>query len=232
MIPFSEMRISMSAEDDRYYYEQEAAIEAFLKESLKDISEDNIRHYLGSYGDAIEERIGECLMQGEELFNLNYYGQSIANAFTAIELIIRYLLIRPLVQGAFLSDEWSEILSKRIATGRSNEDRKLLPAILKLWGVDITSLRVSNKDGLWDSILHLWKRRNAFVHTGENITKIEASTAIDCAKILLNQTVYPLATKLGFTLETTGKWHKIEKVSDHGTYESSFAPRNPFHRGE
>ena len=70
MIPFSELRISMSAEDDRYYYEQEAAIEAFLKESLKDISEDNIRHYLGSYGDAIEERIGECLMQGEELFSV------------------------------------------------------------------------------------------------------------------------------------------------------------------
>lgn len=222
----------MSAEDDRNYYEQEVAIEAFLKESLREISEDNIRHYLGSYGDAIEERIAECLKQGEELLNLNYYGQSITNAFTAIELIIRYLLVRPLVQGAFLSDEWSEILSKRIATGRSAEDRKLLPAILKLWGVDITSLQLSNSDELWASISHLWERRNTFVHAGENITKTEAVTAIACAKTLLNQTVYPLATKLGFTLETTGKWHRIEKVSANGNHESSFAPRNPFHRGE
>jgi hypothetical protein len=126
----------MSAEDDRYYYEQEAALEAFLEGSLQNISADNMRAYLGTYGDAIEERVRECLRQSKELFNLNYYAQSLTGSLTAIE----------------------------------------------------------------------------------------------CAEAMLNQIVYPIAIKLGFTLEATGKWHKILRENDHGAYESSYIAKNPFQK--
>lgn len=220
----------MSFKDDYSYYQEEAALEAFIKDSLKDISEDNIRAYLGTYGDAIEGRVKECIRQSEELYRRNYYGQSLTGSLTAIEIIIRFLLLRPLVQGAFLSDEWAEILSKRIATGRSAEDRELLPAILKQWGIDIETIQLTNKKGLWDSIHKMWKRRNDFVHSGEHIDESEASLGIECAGVILNQVVYPVAARLGFTLDVTGKWHKIRKENADVISESGYISKNPFQK--
>jgi hypothetical protein len=46
-----------------------------------------------------------------------------------------------LVQGAFLSDEWAGILTDRILTGRTAEDRKLVPVLLRQWGLDVTKVR-------------------------------------------------------------------------------------------
>lgn len=212
---------------DPWEYEQEAAMEAFIEESLKNISEDNVRSYLGTFGDAIEERVRECLRQAKELLDLNHYGPALTLSATAIEIVIRFLLLRPLVQGAFLSDEWAEILAKRIATGRSAEDRELLPAILRQWGVDITSIKLSGKIGLWETIHDLWKKRNNFVHFGEIITEPVAISGIECVNVILNKVVYPISMKLGFTLETTGKWCEIHRKTDYGSYSTSFKPKNP-----
>lgn len=218
----------MSVEDDRYYYEQEAAMEAFLEESLRNISEENVRWYLGTYGDAIEERVKECLRQAKELHDQKYYGPSIILSTTANEIIIRYMLLRPLVQGAFLSDEWAEILSKRVATGRSSEDREILPAILKQWEIDITSIKLSNAASLWESILRLWRKRNEFIHIGEPISYEDAQTAMECVETLLNEVVLPISINLGFTLKTTGKWCKIDRKTEYGSYGTSFTPKTPF----
>ncbi len=225
----------MSIDDDYWYYEQEEAMEAFLEDSLKNISEDNVRSYLGRNGDAVETRIKDCLRQARELKHLNHFASALTISATAIELILRFLLIRPLVQGAFLSDDWAEILSKRISSGRSVEDRALLPAVLKLWDMDISDIKLANGAALWDTILkHVQPKRNNIVHAGETASKSDAMLSIECAETLLQQVVYPIATKLGFTLETTGKWCEIrgEKGAPgedgYHSWGQSFVPDDPF----
>jgi hypothetical protein len=42
----------------------------------------------------------------------------LVGAVTAIELVTRYMLVRPLLQGAFLSDSWAKILAKHITQVR------------------------------------------------------------------------------------------------------------------
>jgi hypothetical protein len=77
---------------------------------------------------------------------LNTYGfhrQAILSATTAIELIIRFLLIRPLIQAAFLDEDWAYLLTQRITAGPSIRDRKLLPNILGFHEIKLKELKLS-----------------------------------------------------------------------------------------
>ena len=47
----------MSAHDDRSRYEEEEAMERFIEEQLRQMSESPVIYYLARYGDAIEERV-------------------------------------------------------------------------------------------------------------------------------------------------------------------------------
>jgi len=214
-----------------YIWEQEQNyLDEFLQESLKSISQENAKSYLGKYGDAVDMRVRECLHEAEELLNLGYLGPALRLAATAVELMVRFLLLRPLVQGAFLSDEWAAILVRRVTSGRSSEDRKLLPAVLRQWGIDITTVRTDSGIDLWDYVVgQLWPTRHKVVHRADRPERGTVASAIECARHFRKEVVGSLAAKLGFTLETTGKWSEIRRVTTHGGSDIEvFDPGDPF----
>jgi len=213
-------------------YDQEAGYDAlldelvrdefFLEEVLEEVSFRSIQSYLGRYGDAIESRVNECINQSQDLCEKEYFGPSIVLSTTAIEIIIRFLLLKPFVKGAFLSDEIAEMFSKRIVTGRTSEDREYLPKVLRLWGMDINTLKLANGEGLWEGFLSkVRKIRDSFVHKGDKVDKNDALRGIECAKVLLDSVVHPIAVKTGFTLEVTGKWCIIKATKEEKTFEQS-----------
>ena len=51
--------------DDRQL-EEEEYLEQFLQESLKGISQENAKSYLGKYGDAVDERVLGCILEAKE----------------------------------------------------------------------------------------------------------------------------------------------------------------------
>jgi hypothetical protein len=206
--------------------------EELVEDALRGISEESVKGYLGKYGDAVEERVRFCLNQAGRLKHGGYWGASLVLSATAIELIIRFMLLRPLVQGAFLSDEWADILSKRIATGRAAEDRDLLPAVLRKWNVDVTHRSIADGKSLWKTMRSVvWKKRNGFVHQASPVSEQEASMALECANAFM-EIVLEMADRLGFTLSLTGKWCEIDTRRE-GTSSSlytcaSFDPESPF----
>lgn len=133
-----------------------------------------------------------------------------------------------------MSDEWAEILASRIGTGRTEEDRKILPVLLKQWHVDIDSVCLASGGKLWDVITkHLLPKRNRVVHAGESASREDALLGIECAELLRERVVHVIAGSLGFTLERTGKWCRIhgEGQSEFGgdhQWWSSFEPKSPF----
>ncbi len=225
----------MSWDDDAWYYEREAAMEAFLEESLKNIAEDNIRGYLGQNGDAINLRVEDCLRQARELKDLDYFQPAVTLATTAIEIIVRFMLIRPLLQGAFLSDDWAQFISRRIVSGRSAEDRALLPSILSFHGIELGSIKLPDEKLLWETIVkEVYPKRHRVIHAAAPASSEEAELAIKCAETLSAEIVRPIAKKLGFSLEETGRWSQIkgEKgVPGEDGYQSwaqSFVTNDPF----
>jgi hypothetical protein len=193
-------------------YEQEAAMEAFIEEELRRIAEEPVFYYLAVFGDAIEARVQLCLAQAQDLRGSGYYGAALTRAASGIEVAIRFFLARPLVQGAFLSDDWAELLSRKVLSGRTAEDRELLPAILRNWKIDITEVKLPDGSQVWEQIVKsVWPRRNDYVHKADDSSEGDASLAIECLRALLAKVVDPLATKLGFTREKTGCWSIIAK---------------------
>lgn len=210
-------------------------MEEFIEKSLRNISIEGAKDYLGTYGDAIEARVNTCLLQARELQKQGYFDPAIVLAATAIEMIVRFLLVKPLVQGAFLSDEWASILANRIANGRTAEDRELLPAVLRQWSVDINKIELSDGSQVWATVTkRVWPKRNKVVHTAAPATESEAAIGIESAERLMSSVVRVVAATLGFTFETTGRWAEIRGTKgvagQHGYSEwwQSFDERSPF----
>jgi len=214
-------------------YQQEAAMEEFLEEELRRISEEPVFYYLAAFGDAIENRVKRCIEQAEALLANRYPGAALTRAATGIEIAIRFFLARPLVQGAFLSDEWAELLSRKVLSGRTAEDRELLPAILRNWRMDITQVKLSDGSQVWEQIKNrILPSRNDYVHKADNASIEDARLAIECLTTMLTQVVDPLATKLGFTREQTGCWSVINAKNppNHPNLNPprTFTRRDPF----
>jgi hypothetical protein len=203
-------------DEDYHRYREEAAMEAFLEEELRRIAEDPVFGYLAVHGDAIEARVNHCLAQAEALSGNGYHGAALTRAASGIEVTIRFFLARPLVQGAFLSEDWAELLSQKVLTGRTAEDRELLPAILRNWKIDITKVKLPDGSQAWEQIVSgVWPRRNDYVHRADDASAEDALLAIECLTALLAQVVDPLATKLGFTRERTGCWSVVAARNPH-----------------
>ena len=197
---------------------------------LEGHSRESAKRMLGTIGDSMETRIERSLNQANQLLNLGYAGASIVQTSTGCELFIRFMVLRPLVASAFLSEDWELILTKKIGTGNSSADRRILPAVLAVWGIDVNTIQTNLNVNVWDFIWNnLWDYRNDFVHKGIEPEKENASTALECVKNFKETIVEKIATKLGFTLEATGKWCEIKKTDHLGRemFPETFEPWDP-----
>lgn len=199
---------------DEEEWRQEAAMMEWFEEQLREQSREPVFAYLAKYGDAVQERVDLCRRESSQLRAAGFAGAALVRAAAGIEIAVRFFLARPLVLSAFLSDEWAQALTTRILSGRTAEDRDLLPAILRNWAIDITALRLSSGAQLWETIVaRVWPSRNDYVHAGAMLTDVQAVVALDCLDTLLASVVAPIAKQLGFTREDTGCWSVV--LSSH-----------------
>jgi hypothetical protein len=185
--------------DPSEFYDYQTEI---IEEGIEQLSKEQVRDYYLKYGDCIQERINFCINQSENLHKMIFRGAALTVSATAAEIITRYIILRPLIQGALLSEEWADILVNRITNGRSAEDRELLPKVLRQFGIDITNIKLSNGCNFWDYFLNkVWKQRNDFVHKGEIPSDLETGMAIECTRVFITEIVYPIAKKFDFEIK-------------------------------
>lgn len=217
-------RLHMSRDPDSWWeeeYFEEIGRKEDIANALKDISESGAREYLGTYGDAIGKRIDLVMAQARYARQQGYPHFAILGAVTAIELITKHMLFRPLLQGAFLSDAWAQVLTRRVTNARSNQDRDILPQILEIHGIKIKELMLKDRSLFWATFVDkVIKKRNLIAHTGEFATPAEADLALECADVLWSEVVLEVARKLGFKLDEGESWCDVG--------EDSYEPRNPF----
>jgi len=191
-------------------YAAEEGFRELFESELQRLSEEPVFDYLARHGDAIETRVRGCASQARELLDAGFHGAALVRATAGLEIAIRFFLVRPLLHGAFLSEDWARALSERILRGRAAEDRTLLPAILSNWRLDITSVRLAGGAQAWESIVGIvWPRRNDYVHKGSDCGVQDAELALECLDTLLARVVDPIGARLGFTRERTGRWCEV-----------------------
>jgi len=214
------------------YGEDDDAWDLIYEQTRKSLAEDPVQSHLGTVGDAIEARVKQCLKEAEDLRKATFYGPALTSAVTAIELMIRFLLLRPLVSGAFLSSEWESILADRIGEGLTTRDRELIRAVLRQWDLDITVVKLANGKPLWQSLVDrkvgVFEKRNRVVHQGARVEDSDVEIALECARVMLADVVFSIAQSFGFTLEKTGTWSRIRRDREGGGWsEAHFNPWDP-----
>jgi hypothetical protein len=211
---------------------REDAEAAFWEQLPKDLHEGSVKDYLGHYGDAVDERCATLKQTAKSLFDAGHLGSSLTVSMTALEVMIHYFCIKPLVQGAFLSDLWADTLARWIVKNRPSEQRALLVGILKVWGIDLQAIRLANGESLWGTVhSRMLPKRNEFVHDGAELSREDVALAMDCVEAFYKEIVGQLAKKLGFTLEKTGKWSEVVNPSSgpgHLGGETKYSRGSPF----
>jgi len=134
--------------DEEGDHQMEVWLDQYLENELERLSKEAAFNFLAHNGDAIEARVRQCLADANALRDIGFAAASLVSAVVGIEVTIRFFLLQPLLQGAFLSREWAALLTQRIIRPRSAEDRDLLPAILRNWGVDITRFTLPSGEQL------------------------------------------------------------------------------------
>ena len=103
---------------DEWEAKEEAAREEFEREigerTLAGIKENAINYYFFYYGDDIEHRIQSRIDAAKQLIKVQFNGESLTSAMIAVELTIRWFLLRPLCEASFMSEEVADILVQRI----------------------------------------------------------------------------------------------------------------------
>ena len=200
---------------DEEEWRQEAALEEWFNERLTSQAREPVFAYLARHGDAVQERVDLCLSEAQRLLSAGYAGAALVRSAAGIEIAVKFFISKPLVLGAFLSDDWAEALTDRLIGGRSVNTRELLPAILRNWSIDVTTLVLSNGSQLWETIVAaVWDNRNGYVHAGATISDRDAAISIECLEKLLSHVVAPVARNLGFTREDTGRWSVVLAQGD------------------
>jgi hypothetical protein len=218
----------MSRDPDNWYeeeYWEEIGRQEDIAKAIKNLSHQPIRDFLGTYGDAIDTRLDDIIAQTRYARQGGYPRFAVIGAVTAIELITRYLLVEPLLQGAFLSGSWAKILTRHIIQhGKQAIQRDLLPSVLSMYDIKLGELKLSDGSPLWKTFVTvIVPKRNAIAHDGESASPDDADLALECANTLRKEVVAQVAKKLDFDLENNGSWHN-HVDADAMTYE----PRSLF----
>jgi hypothetical protein len=195
----------------------EIAEEEFWEQVPQDLHEEGVRRYLGSNGDAIDARVANLATMAEDLLAANFPGPSIVASVTALEVMIQYFCIRPIIEGAILSDLMAHEVTKRIVGGRSSDQRNLLAPILRPWGIELDKTLLPNNKPLWSEFQKVVvKKRDGFVHRGDDVSKEVAALAVESTKSFRTQIVMGIARRLGFTNEKTGCWSRVDHQDTEG----------------
>jgi hypothetical protein len=211
---------------------EEAAESEFWEKLPQDLHEQAVRDYLGSNGDAIDGRVQKLIGMADTLYKSGHHGPSIVASVIALEVMIHYFCVRPIVEGAILSDLVAAEVSKRIVGSRSLDQRQMLSAVLRAWGIELAELLLPDKQPMWDRIQTVViKKRDSFIHRGDGVNDREAELALQCVQSFREQVVLGLASRLGFTLQKTGCWSKIVYAAEPPGYlggEKGYTRIDPF----
>ena len=200
--------------------DEEAYADYLAYEYPNERHEGAIRYFLGVYGDAIDERLNRLQKDADHLINLGMFGSALVLCATGIEIIIKYFCVKPIVEGAFLSELWASELSSKIIGNRSSDQQKLLVFILKPWGIDLENITTGTNEPLWTVIRkRLLPNRQKVVHEGATISEGEAVFSLQCFVAMRTKVVAEIAKRFGFILDKTGCWCHVD---------TGWTPKDPF----
>lgn len=154
------------------------------------------RQYLAMNGAAVWQRVDRSRSEASQLREASL-GASLVASVTAGELVIRFLLLRPMVAGLLFNTKLAMRLVREGATTRTERDRVFLPDACRAWGIALDAYSLPNEQPLWETFKAVVEVRNRYVHRADPVVPEQASGAMDCVDALVEGIVRPFSNRVG-----------------------------------
>jgi hypothetical protein len=198
----------MSWNEDRdYYYEQEAAKDAFIDEistqAIDDFAYERLQSYYMKHPDVIRPAI-DAYRTGKALNDLNQHSASFVFFMSAIEIFLKSTVIKPIVYGLVHHDGLAEIVADEAInqTGFNRYEKLLSMLVSEFVKTDIKLIcRQNSSTRLMTECKDLQSKRNKIIHQGEDCAAQDTAKAHSVAQAVCSLIVIPMLDALNLTVK-------------------------------
>lgn len=143
--------------------------------------------------DSLNNIVFPRLSEARALQDAGFHGAAVVSAYTAIELTLETVVVRPFVLAGFMTEDLARVFADRILRAPVVEHRKMVSGLARVIGVDLGSLQLADGTALWDYLTgSLPELRNRIVHAGATATAVEGARAVDAAAQFVSDFAQPL----------------------------------------
>lgn len=150
----------------------------------------------------------DALQEGKRLNEEKHYSAAVVFFVTAIELLLKATILKPVVHGLIHNEGLSNIVVEH-TLGQPGFGRyvKLLELLFfQIAKIDIKSIaRVGTKETLLNECATLQNIRNLIIHQGKPCASDSSKKGLDVAVAVFELIVRPLLFKLGLTVIEEGE---------------------------
>src|SRR5487761_2228821 len=100
--------------------------------------------------DSLNNIVFPRLSEARALQDAGFHGAAVVSAYTAIELTLETVVVRPFVLAGFMTEDLARVFADRILRAPVVEHRKMVSGLARVIGVDLGSLQLADGTALWD----------------------------------------------------------------------------------
>jgi hypothetical protein len=176
-------------------------------QAISEFTADRLRSYYVEHPDVMRPAV-DALQEGKRLNEAKHYAAAVVFFVSAIELLLKATLLKPVVHGLIHHEGMADIIVQH-ALGQTGFDRyKHLLAQLfsELAGLELAAIRRSEAPkALLDECVDLQKLRKHIIHQGASCDSTQADLGHQASVAVYDLIVVPMLTELGGLKVTGGR---------------------------
>jgi hypothetical protein len=208
-------------EDDRYYYDQEAAKDEFIEqislEAINEFTNERLQSFYVQNPDVMRPAV-DTLQEGKVLYEKGHYSAAIVFFMSAIELLLKATLLKPLVYGLMHNEALADIVVEHtLAQTGFDRYEKLIENLISIYAKKNPNeiCRFNSSTKLLKECEQLQRIRNHIIHKGKCYDENEAKKAQDVSVAVYEEIVRPVLHALGLKIIDQGKIKIDNGYSNH-----------------
>lgn len=155
--------------------------------------EEQVGVSLDTLNDVVMPRMSEA----QALQEAGFHGAAVVSAYTAIEVTLGSVVVRPFVFAGFLTDDLALVFADQILRAPGQKQREMVRKIASVVGVDLDAMRLDDGTRVWTYVTSsLPDLRNRVVHRGGTASKSDADRSIKTAATFIHDLALPLFAAL------------------------------------
>jgi len=196
-----------TARDDFYEQISRELYSDHKQQAIEEFTADRLRSYYVKNPSVMRPAI-DTIQEAKALLAIGRHSPGLVFSASAIELLLKATLLRPVVYGLVHNEALAEIIVQRVIGRQTDIERYegLLAGLFHtLASIDLKSIR---RDGVTSSLLQEAKQfqslRDRILHQGSHCSPQDAETAYTVAVAVYDKIVAPMLFALGLKVEEKG----------------------------